>query len=180
MKFRSKIAASTAAVAALASGGAVLAPAAHAATTATFTINAGSLAIAPPSGTVNLGSVSAGSLLFTSSNFGAVSVSDQRGSLVSTWTASVDTTNFATGTDTSQIVPKASIAYASGAGTNATGTVGLFTPATVASFGATPQVGGTFAGTGSNTVSWTPTMTFTLAANQVAGTYTGTVTHSIA
>ena len=51
---------------------------------------------------------------------------------------------------------------------------------------ATPSVGTlalgatvAYVGTGSNTVTWNPTLTMVLSPTQVAGTYKGTVTHSV-
>lgn len=161
------------------SGTMVSAGAANAATTATFAITAGSLSISEPASTVSLGSVTAGSLTLTGS-LGDVTVTDARAALAAAWTASVSSTEFSAGTNVSQKVATTNISYVSGAGTAAAGQIGTFTPGTVASMDLVTRTAGVWAGTGSNTVTWNPSLTFSLLASQVAGTYTGTVTHSVA
>lgn len=154
---------------------------ASASTAATFTLTGGSLSISEPA-TANLGTAATGALTLAGS-LGSVTVTDQRGALTANWTASVTSTNFTTGTTpgTYQTVTAASIAYASGVGTPTGTPVGAFTPGTIAQMSSTTAgVAGAWAGTGNNTVSWNPTLTFTLSPSQVAGTYSGTVTHSVA
>jgi hypothetical protein len=164
-------------------GSANLTPAS--ATNATFTIGGGSLAVSDPTSTVNLGNVTPGSLVFAP-QLGAVTVADSRGALVAAWTATVTSTDFVNvttgGTSANEKVAVANIAYASGLGTNGTGTSGVFVPGVIASMAlpAAVRVGGSFAGTGANSVSWNPTVSFTLLPTQTAGTYQGTITHSIA
>lgn len=170
---------------ALALGGSALVfamPAASAAsgTAATFSLTAGTLSISQPT-TATIGSAAAGALTLSGS-LGPVTVTDTRGSTLG-WTASVVSTDFTTGTSpgTYQTVAASSIAYSSGPGTAATGNVGAFTPGTIASMSATSAgTAGLWVGTGNNTVTWNPTLTFTLSPSQVAGTYSGTVTHSVA
>ena len=59
---------------------------------------------------------------------GAVSVTDQRGSLLGSWTASVTSSDFTTGTQTAEeTIAKANVSYWSGAATASTG-VGVFAP----------------------------------------------------
>src|SRR5437763_90095 len=85
MRPRLRIAAAASAAALAVSGLGLLAPPAHAAlsgsTTATFTINGGTLNITVPTSPVSLATVSAGALT-ASGLLGDTSVSDQRGSLV--------------------------------------------------------------------------------------------------
>jgi hypothetical protein len=72
----------------------VVAPPASAATTATFTLTAGTLSISAPTGNVSLGSQVASTVSSTmSGSLGVVTVSDQRGG-TTTWTASVIATAF--------------------------------------------------------------------------------------
>ena len=146
-------------------------------TSTTFSLTAGSLTITQPA-SVNLGSAAVGSLTLSKS-LGTVSVSDTRGNLTSTWTGTVSSTSFTTGGATQyETVATSSIAYSAGLATSSTG-VGTFTPGTLATM-TSPGTAGAWAGTGSNSVSWDPTVTFTLSPSQVAGTYTGTITHSVA
>jgi hypothetical protein len=156
---------------------------AHAATSGstitTFTLSAGALAITVPAstvalatGTVNTGAATAAGLL------GPVTVADGRGLLVNSWTTTVSSTTFVTGTSTTnETVAVANIAYASGASTAHTG-LGLFVPTLVpTALGADASYTGA---AGNSSTTWDPTLTFTLLSSQVAGTYTGTVTHSVA
>ena len=169
-------------VPALAVGAAALvlaAPGASAAggTAATFTLTGGSLSISQPA-SATLGSAATGALTLAGS-LGAVTVTDSRGNLNAIWTASVSSTNFTTGGgSTYETVTNSKIAYTGGLATSATG-VGTFTPGTLANLSASGTAG-SWVGTGNNTVTWNPTITFTLSPSQVAGTYSGTVTHSVA
>ena len=156
-------------------------------TPSTFTLTAsGGLSISVPDGSttpVDLGSAStgAGSL---SHQLGNVTVTDGRGALTATWTAAASTTNFTTGgASANETVTKANVGYWAGVGTAQLGQVGAFVPAgTIATPVALAGTGanvGQWAGTGNNTVTWNPTVTFTLSPAQVAGTYSGTITHSV-
>jgi hypothetical protein len=153
-------------------------PQASAATSATFSLNAGALSISQPS-TANLGSATVGSPIL-SGPLGAVTVTDTRGSLVAQWTATVTSTSFTTSTATTfETVPTSSIAYTAGLATATTG-LGTFTPGVLANLSAPGTAFSLAAGTGNNSASWNPTITFTLSTSQVAGTYTGVITHSVA
>ena len=164
-------------------------------TTAYFTITGvNSLAVSAPApaGGVDLGSVTSTDLLAGGSptvggSLGDVTVTDERGSLVASWTAKVTSSEFvhetanADGTVAAEEkVTTANILYSSGLGT-VTGT-GVFTPSVALPMN-TPELlrnAGTFAGVGANSVTWDPTLTITLLTSQVAGKYTGTITHSVA
>jgi hypothetical protein len=162
----------------------LLAPAHALGTVTTFQLGGGALSVSEPA-PVNLGLVAPGSLV-VQGNLGTVTVNDTRGALVAAWTSSVTSTEFLNtttgGTTANEKVALANIAYTSGAGTNGAGTVGAFVPGVVASMAlpAAVRLAGTFAGVGSNSVSWDPTLVVTLLPSQVAGTYQGTVTHSVA
>jgi hypothetical protein len=100
--------------------------------------------------------------------------------LTATWTATVSSTDFTTGTATTEeTVTAANVTYTSGVGLPLLGETGAFVPSAGLGLG-TPQTAGTWAGVGVNHVTWNPTFVFTLATNQVAGTYAGTITHSVA
>lgn len=167
---------------------ALAAPASAAAgdTVATFTLAAGSngLSVSVPVGTdaapVDLGSAEVGSAT-VSGALGGVTVTDTRGALVAAWTATVSATDFKTGGGTTnETVAKALIRYTSNAPlVPATGQVGVVTPGTAALTMGAAGTAATFAGVGNNTVSWTPTLSFTLLPSQVAGVYKGTITHSV-
>lgn len=153
-------------------------------TDATFTITAGTLDIAVPTGPVNLGSANAGAgLSQISGDLGSVSVSDNRGLLVAAWTASARTSAFTTGAaGVDETVPAASVAYAANAPSNSGGGVSaVFAHPGAAALSDTldTTVATLAAGTGVNSSSWTANLTFTLLSTQVAGTYSGTVTHSV-
>lgn len=163
----------------------VAAPAAAEDTVATFAItSSGSLGVSVPTGTTgspkDLGSTSAGSLTFAP-QLGAVTVTDTRAALVANWTATASGTHFdlqTTGADptndANQRVANTAITY------TAVPSVSVGTGVATPSVG-TLAVGATVAyvGTGSNTVTWNPTLTMVLSPTQVAGTYKGTVTHSV-
>jgi hypothetical protein len=149
------------------------APAQAADTPATFAITAGGLAITVPTSTVALATVATGALT-ASGLLGSVTVADTRGALVNSWTTTVTSSAFVTGTSTpGETVTEPNVAYASGAFTAHTG-LGVFVPGTKL----TPI---TYTGAaGNSSTTWNPTVTFTLQNSQVAGTYTGSVTHSLA
>src|SRR4051794_36633508 len=73
----------------------------------TFTLTAGSLAVSDPANT-SLGSVATGTAT-VSSSLGTVTVTDARGALNGTWTATVSSTDFTTGGATAnETITKAS------------------------------------------------------------------------
>lgn len=168
-------------------GAAVVAPSASADTVSTFSLTgaAATVTLSVPTGDdttpVDLGSSEAGGLLHQG-QLGAVTVTDERAALVSSWTVNVSSTAFdlvgGDPTQATQTVPVASIGYSSGLPTVSGPGIGTFTPLLRPSLAAvgTP---GTWAGSGSKTASWDPTLSFTLLAGQIAGTYKGTVTHSV-
>lgn len=159
-------------------------PAGAADTVATFTLtgNASGLAISVPAGTagspVDLGSAATGALT-VGGQLGNVTVTDTRGALVAAWTATATSTAFTTGGGSAnETVPTSRIAYSSGAGTAAAGQLGTMTPGVSPAMTAPALM--VWAGVGNNTVTFNPTLSFTLLPSQVAGTYQGTVTHSVA
>jgi len=162
------------------------APAAHAEDTdTTFVLSAaGGLSISVPA-TSELSAGTATNAGTLTAQLGAVSVTDQRGALLGTWTASVTSSDFTTGDETAaETITNAGVAYASGAATATTG-VGVFTPgqATTALRQALSAQRTAFAATaavGNNSVSWNPTIVVTIPSAAVVGTYAGTITHSAA
>jgi hypothetical protein len=148
-------------------------------TIATFSITGGALSITVPASTValNTGTVNAGAAT-AAGQLGPVTVTDTRGLLINSWTTSVSSTAFVTGTSTvNETVAVANIAYTSGPATAQSG-LGLFVPTLVpTALGADASYAGA---AGNSSTTWDPTLTFTLLSSQVAGTYTGTITHSVA
>jgi hypothetical protein len=159
--------------------------AARAADTSTsFTLTSGSLSINPP-GSSNLGSVPAGTTTIFA-QLGTVTVNDNRGASNGSWTASVSSTDFTTGSGTppNQVVTKANVAYASGPATNQTGTAtttpGQSNPASPVDLSVTRTAFSASAITGNESTSWNPTVYVSPSSSNVAGVYTGTITHSVA
>lgn len=142
-------------------------------TTATFTITAGALAITVPGSPVNFGAVATGAAT-AGGQLGTVTVADTRGLLLNSWTTTVTTTAFVTGTSTpNETVTAPNVAYSSGAAITQTG-LGVFVPGTIAAPPSHTAVGG------NSLTTWNPTLTFTLLSSQVAGIYTGIIGHSVA
>lgn len=156
---------------------------AHAAdTTTTFSLAAGALSISAPA-SHDLGSGSAGGNV--SGQLGTITVTDNRGALGGSWTATVSSTDFTTGGGTAdETIGKAQATYWSGAATASSG-VAAFTPGQL--LAANAQTLGTsrtaFSATGTvgnNSASWNPTVTVNIPSSAVAGDYTATITHSVA
>ncbi|MEV0143714.1 MULTISPECIES: hypothetical protein [unclassified Nonomuraea] len=145
-------------------------------TIVTFTITSGALTIDAPD-SANLGSVSSGTTSI-SGPMGPVTVTDHRGVLNGSWTATALSTDFTTGGATPpETIPNVNVDYSPGSGTH-TGT-GTFTPGPGGVINV-PRVA--FTGTdlvGDNTATWNPTLDITIPDGTVAGIYTGTVTHSV-
>ena len=180
MKMHTKAYLLAGAVTTMVAGWSPMAGAAPGDTSATFSITAGTLGISVPSGTVNLGSLGAGSASFANRPLGNVTVTDDRGALLATWVATVSSTDFATGAgSTDETVLKSAISYSSGSPvTGSTGT-GTFVPGTLASMTTPGTAAAWTAGVGNNTQVWNPQLSFTLLPTQVAGTYSGTISHSL-
>lgn len=158
-------------------------PARAAATTTTFTLATGTLSIsAPASSDLGTGSTGAGTL---SAQLGGVTVTDNRGALLGTWTASVSSTDFTTGGATAnETIAKGQVTYWSGLATATSGTA-VFTPGQATALNAqalsaSRTAYGAASIVGNNSATWNPTLTVNVPAAAVAGTYTGTVTHSVA
>lgn len=152
-------------------------------TTTTFTLSAGALSISVPA-SKDLGTTATGSASL-SAQLGAVTVTDARGALGETWTATVSSTDFTTGAATSEeTIAKASVSYWSGAATAATGTAvrvpGQLLAGNAQSLSTSRTAFSASATVGNNTTTWNPTLVVTIPSTAVAGTYSGTVTHSVA
>ncbi|MCU1673157.1 MAG: hypothetical protein JWN77_1270 [Frankiales bacterium] len=162
----------------------VLAPAAGADTSgATFTLTAANnVTISVPTSTVNLGSAAATAGTLTGS-LGTVTVTDARAKLAAAWTVTASSTEFllagGDNTKAEQVVAPTAIAYAPGTATQTGPGTGTFVASPLTSMAVAAPVGAWTGVAGSKTVSWSPSLTFALGANQIAGTYNGTITHSL-
>jgi hypothetical protein len=144
-------------------------------TTVTFAVTSGALTMTAPTA-ANLGSGAPGTDI--SGSLGAVSVQDTRALLTAAWTVTAASTAFTTGTATpAETIPVSDISYAPGSITS-TGTI---TPTgTNITLSGTPQTVVTgSSGVGSNSASWSPTITVHVPDSAVFGTYTGTISHSV-
>lgn len=158
------------------------APAADAGQGVTFTLTAGLLQVSDPANTA-LGSVATGTSTLTNS-LGTVTVSDARGALNGTWTASVASTDFTTGGATAaETVTKDLVDYWSGAATSTSGTAvrvpGQLLAVNKQALSASRTAFSATGVIGNNTASWNPTVVVNIPAQAVAGTYSGTITHSV-
>jgi hypothetical protein len=150
-------------------------------TNTTFTVTSGLLSISspaskalgagPPNGTIT-------------SQLGAVTVSDARGVLNGSWTATVSTTDFITGGGTAaETISKPNVSYWSGAATASSG-IGVFVPGQATALnaqalGITRTAFSASAVVGNNSVTWNPTIVVSVPAAAVAGDYAGVITHSV-
>jgi hypothetical protein len=169
-------------------------------TPVTFSITTtGLLTITAPTDTQTLGTVAqdlSGTATIGAtgiSNFGAVTVTDNRAEAASTWTATVSSTAF-TITGTSASIPADDATYDTNAvsavslegftladitdATYAPGTPPTLTPITLSSVTPTDIVSET-GYDGDNAATWSPTIIVTVPVNALVGVYTGTVTHSV-
>jgi hypothetical protein len=160
----------------------VLAAPADAGQGVTFSLTAGSLTVSDPADK-SLGSAATGTASL-SSQLGTVTVTDNRGSLLGTWTASVSSTDFTTGAaSANETIVKGQIDYWSGAATATSGTAvtlpGQLLVANKQALSASRTAFSASAVVGNNSTSWNPTVVVNVPAQAVAGTYSGTVTHSV-
>jgi hypothetical protein len=153
-------------------------------TTTTFSLTGGALSISVPASPVSLGSAATGATTL-SGQLGNVTVTDNRGVLLGSWTSQVSASNFTTGGGSApETIPVGNVDYWSGLATSVTGTmtpvpgqltvaneIALSTSASTA-FSATGVIG-------NNSASWNPTLVVSIPSAAVAGTYTGTVTHTV-
>jgi hypothetical protein len=165
-------------------GMAVAAPAASADdVTTTFSVTAGTLSVASAATTVSLGSSTATALGTTvTGKLPAVTVTDARASAAG-WTSKVASTDFVNGTQTIAASKAKTYILTTDGPTVVSGVVVPTTTATSALTGialsstAANLVSAT--ATGSNEVSYTPTVEVTIDSTVLAGTYSGTITHTV-
>ncbi|MCW2615925.1 MAG: hypothetical protein JWN08_2919 [Frankiales bacterium] len=157
-------------------------PAGAADTTTTFTLTAGALGVSAPV-SKNLGSGSAGAPV--SASLGDVTVSDARGTLLGSWTATAVSSAFTTGGATpNETIAATNVTYASGLETGGSGTAvrvpGQLSAAVAVAIDTAKTAFSATGALGTNSTTWSPTVIVSPPSSAVAGTYTGTVTHSVA
>lgn len=146
-------------------------------------LTGGSLSIsAPASAVLPPGTAAAGTL---ESQLGEVTVTDARGAVGASWTATVAATSFTTGGGSAaETIGRERISYWSGAATDVDG-VGTFAPGQpLAANAQTLNVSRTafrlVSSTGDTSATWNPTIIVSIPSSAIAGTYQGTITHSVA
>ncbi|MEV0350087.1 hypothetical protein AB0H88_30285 [Nonomuraea sp. NPDC050680] len=153
----------------------------RAAPPATIAVRADTLTITVPN-SVNFGADSQGGSI--SASLGTVTVADARIG-IPPWTATVSATDFTLSGSPTQTIPKANIAYWSGAATVSTGG-GTRVPgqATAAQKVALSSSATAFSGRKTaailQTTAWAPTIVITIPSSAVSGTYNGSIIHSVA
>jgi hypothetical protein len=157
-------------------------PASASTTTTTFTLTAGALTVTAPAA-ADLGTGAVGSPI--SASLGNVTVADNRGTLLGSWTASVSSTDFTTGAaSANETIGRANVTYWSGAATATTGTAvrvpGQLLAANAVALSESRTAFSATGAVGANTTTWQPTVVVTPPAAAVVGAYTGTITHSVA
>lgn len=161
----------------------VLAPAAQAAdTSVTFTVTSGGLSLNAPASVALSGggstlSLAAGSI---SGTMGTVTVTDARGGLgVSGWTVSVSGTDFTTTDNGGGTIAKSAATVSPGVPVPVSGV-----PVLVPAVAPVSLTGGTLltatSALGSNSATYTPTVSVTVPSTAKPGAYTGTVTQTVA
>lgn len=144
-------------------------------TTVTFTITSGALSMTAPT-TADLGSGAPGATI--SGALGAVTVTDDRALLSAAWTTDASSTDWTTGTrTTNETIPATDVGYDPGSITT-TGTItATGTPITLGSGPAAVVTGS--AGVGDNTAAWDPGISVAVPPSAVGGVYSGTLTQSV-
>jgi hypothetical protein len=145
------------------------------ATTVTFAVSSGAIAMTAPSAVF----IGAGAPATTiSGSVGTTVVTDDRAQLAASWTATASSSAFTTGAASpAETIPTGDVGYVPGAITT-TGTITATGTTITLSGTAVPVVAGT-AGVGNNTATWDPTLSVAVPAAAVVGTYTGTLTQSV-
>jgi len=170
------------ATASLSGVGALVPAAANAAdTTVTFTVNSGSLSVNAPASL----SLSAANLALTAGSVTGTmttnTITDTRGGLGLTgWTVTGSSTDFVTANNGGFTIPKASVSLSSGAATIVSGVPVVVPSLTGVSMGAPATILQATSATGSNQVTYTPTVAVTVPTNAVPGSYSGTITQTVA
>lgn len=144
-------------------------------TTVTFAVTTGALSLTAPV-SADLGSGAPGTTI--SGSIGAITVTDDRAALNSSWTVTAAASDWTTGGGTGpETIPAADATYTPGSITT-TGTVTVAGSVITLSNTTQPVVAGTSV-IGNNTATWDPTVAVAVPAAAVAGTYTATLSHSV-
>jgi hypothetical protein len=159
-------------------GGASSASAVPGVTTATVTVQGGSLSMTVPTSAGNLGSAinSVGGEVITGS-LGQVQVNDARSAAAgSGWVASAIATAFTP--PAGPAIPASAVGYTAGVITKTgTATYTANDPGNLTGVVAVVTATGI---TGDNSATWNPTISVTVVGGMAAGVYSATITHSLA
>jgi len=151
-----------------------------------WTLGPGSLTVSEP-GSANLGSTTLGVNGATvSGHLGSTTVTDTRGSLAG-WTVTISATNLSDGaTPTPHTIAASAMKVYVATGDGPTVTSGVAVPVTSYTTSGTAltlstvgQALMTATATGSNVVTYNPTVTITVGTTAIAGTYSGSVTQTV-
>ncbi|HEY9391143.1 MAG TPA: hypothetical protein VIR27_15430 [Mycobacteriales bacterium] len=147
-----------------------------ASTTVTFAVTAATLDITAPA-TATLTNVAPGDT--ATGSLADTVVTDGRAATDASWTATVLSTAFTSG---SQSIPASDVRYSSGSPTATTGNGAFNAGATVTPDATAPEATAFShtGGTGNNTSTWSPTLSVIVPLGTSEGTFTGTVTQSVA
>jgi hypothetical protein len=148
-------------------------------TDTSFTLTGAGLEVSVPSAATISASTFIG-ITSLSGQLGDVTVTDDRGGLLHSVTATVSATDFTTGTaGDHEVITKDKVTYSSGLASDSTG-VGLGVPSGIVTLGSSQTAFSWTGVVGSQSATWDPTITVDVPVDVVAGTYTGTITHSVA
>ncbi len=144
-------------------------------TTVTFSITAGSIAITAP-GTATL---TENDLLNTATgSITGVKVTDDRRG-IGGWTATASSSAFSNGTGAgTTTIANSQVTYTPGLATT-TG-VAVVTPGVLGTLGSARNAQVATAVVGSNTATWSPSLSVALPPDRTSGSYSGVITHSLA
>ena len=160
-------------------------PSLAAGTPVSFDLAAGTLSISQPSTTASFGTAPASATgTSVSGHVGATTVTDTRGSLAG-WTVTISSSDFSDGANhtipatnaKAYILPADGPTVSSGIAVPTTNYVSAATGLTLANTG---QTFVTATATGSNVVTYNPSVTVTIPSTAIAGTYTATLTQTVA
>jgi hypothetical protein len=179
---RKTLALAVAAVSAAGVGALVPTAANAAGTGVTFTVSSGAISVAEPAGPASLGTVTSTPLgTTTSGSLGSSTITDNRGSLAG-WTLNMASTDFSDGSGHTIAAGKA-VAWLPALATVDSGIAVVtnthVTAATGLALGNAASAFMTATTTGSNVVSYNPSVQVTIDTTAVAATYTATITQTV-
>ena len=147
------------------------------ATTVTFVVTPGVLAITVPAAALLTPRVNSTTSGTNSGALGVLTVSDLRTGSAG-WTTTVVSSTF-TGTGL-PVIPASAVSYSAGTITKVVDNVGaVYTPFSASGLATAVNAVTATSITGENVVTWNPTINVAAPGGTTAGTYIGTITHSV-